>query len=151
MQPRRVTMRRPSCPDAAMTPQTLAALHRSAFTTHPRPWSEPEFKGLLTSPANFLLTRPPHGFLLGRCIVDEAELLTLAIAPEARRQGLASALLDEFAATSCQRGAVRAFLEVASDNVPALALYAGAGWETVGKRRDYYASGVDAVLMQRTL
>ena len=133
-----------------MTPDDLAALHDRCFATHPRPWSAAEFEALLAGPPNFLLTRP-QGFLLGRVIADEAELLTLAVAPEARRQGLASALLAEFAATSRARGAREAFLEVASDNAAAMALYARADWEIIGKRRNYYVPGVDAVLMRRTL
>ncbi|WP_374189442.1 hypothetical protein [Paracoccus thiocyanatus] len=64
---------------------------------------------------------------------------------------MASALLADFAATSRARGARAAFLEVAADNAAALALYAGAGWEAVGKRRDYYASGIGAVVMRRAL
>ncbi|MEF9601990.1 GNAT family N-acetyltransferase [Paracoccus sp. PXZ] len=133
-----------------MTPEALAALHGRCFAAHPRPWSATEFEALLAGPLNFLLTRP-RAFLLGRAIADEAELLTLAVAPEARRQGLASALLADFAATSRARGAREAFLEVVSDNAPAMALYAGAGWEIIGKRRNYYAPGVDAVLMRRGL
>ncbi len=133
-----------------MTPEDLAALHGRCFAAHPRPWTAAEFQALLAGPPNFLLTRP-HGFLLGRAIADEAELLTLAVAPEARRRGLASALLAEFAATSQARGAREAFLEVAADNAAAIALYAGAGWETLGKRRNYYAPGLDAVLMRHAL
>ncbi|SIQ23110.1 ribosomal-protein-alanine N-acetyltransferase [Paracoccus thiocyanatus] len=133
-----------------MTPQDLAALHGRCFAAHPRPWTAAEFQALLAGPANFLLIRP-QAFLLGRAIADEAELLTLAVAPEARRQGLASALLAEFAATSRARGARAAFLEVAADNAAALALYAGAGWEAVGKRRDYYAPGIGAIVMRRAL
>ncbi|MDQ7260372.1 GNAT family N-acetyltransferase [Paracoccus sp. PS-1] len=133
-----------------MTPEELAALHGRCFATHPRPWAAAEFADLLANPLNFLLVGP-QCFLLGRSVADEAELLTLAVAPEARRRGLASALLAEFAATSRMRGAHEAFLEVASDNAAATALYAGAGWEIAGNRRNYYAPGVDALLMRRTL
>jgi len=133
-----------------MTPADLAALHRLCFTSHPRPWTEAEFAALLAGPANFLLTRP-GGFLLGRAFADEAELLTLAVGPDMRRRGLARALLAEFAATSQGRGARAAFLEVASDNAAAMALYAGTGWEFAGRRRNYYAPGVDAVVMRQGL
>ncbi|KGJ06696.1 ribosomal-protein-alanine N-acetyltransferase [Paracoccus halophilus] len=133
-----------------MTPEALAALHARCFPAHPRPWSAAEFTALLSQPLNFLILRP-RAFLIGRVIADEAELLTLAVAPEARRQGLALALLDEFTLTSQSRGADEAFLEVASDNAPALALYSGNNWEKSGTRRDYYAPGVDAVIMRRAL
>lgn len=124
----------------------LAALHLRCFDAHPRPWSAPEFQSLLTSPLNFLLTRP-DGFLLGRAVADEAELLTLAVAPEARRRGIASALLDDFVLACRARGAAHAFLEVAEGNAPAIALYASRGWQIGGRRRNYYAPGIDAVLM----
>lgn len=133
-----------------MTAGDLADLHIRCFQIHPRPWSAPEFESLLASPLNFLLSRP-RGFLLGRSVADEAELLTLAVAPDARRTGIASELLREFAATSRARGAAQAFLEVASDNAGAIALYAGAGWRNAGRRRNYYASGIDALLMWRAL
>lgn len=133
-----------------MTPTDLAALHAACFAAHPRPWSAAEFADLLASPLNFLLSRP-QGFLLGRTVADEAELLTLAVAPAARRQGIGAALLADFAATSRVRGATVAFLEVASDNAPAIALYTGAGWSRAGQRRNYYAPGIDALLLRHGL
>ena len=133
-----------------MTPEVLAALHARCFPAHPRPWSTGEFSELLDNRLNFLLIRP-QGFLLGRVVADEAELLTLAVAPEARRRGVGRALLAEFAHTSHARGAREAFLEVASDNAPAIALYASAGWQRAGTRRDYYAPGIDAMVMRREM
>ena len=76
-----------------MTPAALAALHARCFAAHPRPWSATEIEGLLDSPPNFLIDLP-QGFLIGRAVADEAELLTLAVAPETRRQGLARAAPD---------------------------------------------------------
>lgn len=133
-----------------MTPAALATLHARCFPGHPRPWSADEFATLLDNRLNFLLIRQ-DAFLMGRCIADEAELLTLAVAPEARRKGLGRALLAEFAHTSLARGAREAFLEVASDNAPAMALYASAGWQPAGTRRGYYAPGIDALVMRRAL
>lgn len=133
-----------------MTPGALALLHLRCFSTHPRPWSAPEFADLLNSPLNFLLTRP-QGFLLGRAVAGEAELLTLAVAPEARRQGIGAALLADFVVASRARGATDAFLEVAADNAGAIALYASRGWAAAGRRRNYYAPGIDAILMRQAL
>jgi ribosomal-protein-alanine N-acetyltransferase len=130
-----------------MAADDLATLHLRCFSSHPRPWSAPEFEDLLESPLNFLLIRP-QGFLLGRAVAGEAELLTLAVAPEARRQGIASSLLRDFTAASRARGAEQAFLEVAAGNAGAIALYAGRGWESTGRRRNYYATGIDAILMR---
>ncbi|SMO37857.1 GNAT family N-acetyltransferase [Paracoccus laeviglucosivorans] len=133
-----------------MSADGLADLHLRCFGTHPRPWSAAEIEDLLASPLNFLL-RVPHGFLIGRTVADEAELLTLAVSPEARRQGVARRLMQEFRATSQARGAAEAFLEVASDNGPAQALYLADGWVQAGRRRNYYAPGIDAILMRRIL
>ena len=128
-----------------MTPAELAHLHGLCFT-RPRPWQTAEFAALLDSPHAFLLSRP-QGFLLGRVIADEAELLTLAVAPDARRQGIARDLVGSFAATSRARGAAHAFLEVAADNAAAQTLYLAAGWAESGRRRRYYGPDLDAIVM----
>lgn len=91
------------------SPAQLAALHQRCFAAHPRPWSEAEFGEIISNPLNFLLARP-QGFLLGRTVAGEAELLTLAVAPEYRRRGIAAGLLAEFARTALGRGALTPFL-----------------------------------------
>lgn len=130
-----------------MTPADLAGLHARCFFTAPRPWSAAEFASLLSSAGVFLLSRP-GGFLLGRVVADEAELLTLAVAPEARRQGLGRALTADFAATAHAQGAATAFLEVAEANAAARSLYAGLGWREAGLRRGYYGSGQHALVLR---
>ncbi|MFC2969305.1 GNAT family N-acetyltransferase [Acidimangrovimonas pyrenivorans] len=134
------------------TPDALAALHARCFTT-PRPWSADEFASLLSLPGCFLLTGT-GGFLLGRAIAGEAELLTLAVAPETRRRGLGRTLLARFEAEAAARGAENAFLEVAADNAPARALYETAGWRQTGRRKNYYrgaARAVDALLYAKAM
>lgn len=133
-----------------MTADGLSDLHLRCFGSHPRPWTAAEIEDLLASPLNFLL-HAPQGFLIGRTVADEAELLTLAVAPEARRQGIARALMARFYASAHDRGARAAFLEVASENAAAQALYRAEGWVEAGLRRNYYAPGVDALLMRRAL
>lgn len=129
-----------------MTPRQLADLHGRCFVT-PRPWTAAEFGGLLSAPGCALLTAA-EGFLLGRVAGGEAELLTLAVAPEARRTGQGRTLVERFLAHCAAEGAEAAFLEVASDNQPALALYRRTGWNAVGCRPAYYAPGIDAVVMR---
>ena len=63
-----------------MTFDEMAALHGASFTM-PRPWSAVEFAELLASPRVFALTTGAEGLLLGRVVVDEAELLTIAVDP----------------------------------------------------------------------
>lgn len=119
-----------------MDAAALAALHAECFST-PRPWTAAEFADFLASPLCFLRTEP-GGFLLGRVIADEAELLTLAVAPAARRQGSGARLVAAFIAESRRRGAATAFLEVAASNTAAQALYAATGWTPAGRRKRYY-------------
>jgi [ribosomal protein S18]-alanine N-acetyltransferase len=131
----------------------MAALHAAAMTV-PRPWTEAEFAALLSTPGTFA-TGDATAFALGRAILDEAELLTIATHPGRRRRGLGRACLAAFEAEARARGARTAHLEVAADNAAALALYEGAGWSRAGLRRGYYrgASGapVDALLLVRAL
>lgn len=121
-----------------MTPADLARLHARAFTSPP-PWSEASFAALLDSKHTFLLTSVTHtAFALARVIGPEAELLTLATDPMARRQGLAHALMAQFEQQARAQGAETLFLEVAENNTPALALYARCGFVQTGRRPGYY-------------
>ncbi|PRX37503.1 ribosomal-protein-alanine N-acetyltransferase [Meinhardsimonia xiamenensis] len=132
----------------------MAALHARVFTSHPQPWSAAAFAGLLAEPAVFCVVRD-GGLLVGRAVAGEAELLTLAVAPERRRRGTGRALVMAFEAEAARRGAGRAFLEVAEDNAAARSLYSALGWRECGRRRGYYATAsggrVDAVIMERAL
>jgi len=135
------------------SPEALAALHRRCFPDG-RGWSAEEFAALLVA-SSTLLAHQPAGFALGRVMADEAELITVAVAPEARRGGIATALIGQFEAEARSRGARQAFLEVAADNLAARALYARLGYEQTGCRRGYYrregAAAVDALVLVRPL
>ena len=134
----------------------LAAPHAQAFET---PWNEQAFAELLGGPGAIALAAGDEdgllGFILLRAVADEVEILTLAVAPAHRRQGLARALLDAGLALAVQSGAGRAFLEVAVDNLAAIGLYEGADFVRIGRRPAYYArkSGppVDALVLSRAL
>ena len=102
-------------------------------------------------PGAFGLLDARGGMVLARVAADEAEILTIAVLPEARRRGLGRALLEATATEAAARGAVALFLEVSAENVPARALYAGHGFVPVGQRRGYYADGADALVMRREL
>lgn len=134
-------------------PADLETTHAACFTL-PRPWSAAEFKGFLADPLVFLCG-DAKGFLLGRAVAGEAEILTLAVAPIARRQGRARALVADFLTHAGLRGADSAFLEVAADNIAAQTLYLSCGFAQTGRRRGYYhgAEGarIDAILMGRAV
>jgi [ribosomal protein S18]-alanine N-acetyltransferase len=137
-----------------MTPEALATLHARCFVTPP-PWDAASFAGFVGDPLVFLLVEGDAGFLLGRALAGEAELLTLAVAPEARRRGLGQRLVSRFLYQARLRGAGRAFLEVAADNAPAVALYESAGFFRAGQRRAYYrtpdGNRIDALVLARDL
>jgi ribosomal-protein-alanine N-acetyltransferase len=137
-------------PAEAAEAVALAALHAAAFPPGQR-WDAAAIAGLLAMPGVFGLVVRGLGFVLARVAADEAEILTLAVAPAARRQGHGGALLAAAMAQAAARGAASMFLDVAADNAAARALYAAAGFAEVGRRRRYYADGADALVLRRDL
>ena len=132
----------------------LAELHRRAFD---RPWSEKEIASLLNNPTTFALIAHAgvwQGFVMAWSAAGDAEILTLAVAPESRRKGVAMTLVNAAGVAALVRGAATMHLEVAEDNEPARALYIKLGYEEVGVRPAYYpgAEGAaDAIVMRRSL
>lgn len=124
--------------DRSHIPQ-IAALERACFSM---PWSQRLLEDALFDPqASFLVAEDSGGSVLGyaglHAVLDEGYIDNIAVAPEARRQGVASALLDVF----CRFGAVHlAFLslEVRPSNAPAIALYEKFGFAQAGRRKNYY-------------
>jgi ribosomal-protein-alanine N-acetyltransferase len=80
----------------------------------------------------------PLGFALLLLVANDAELLTVAVAPAFRRHRVGTALVEDFLDIGTDAGAANAFLEVAEDNIPAQRLYARLGFRQEGIRRDYY-------------
>jgi ribosomal-protein-alanine N-acetyltransferase len=134
--------------------ELLAALHARAF---PRPWSAGEIAKLLQNPTTFALIAragDAQGFVMAWSAAGDAEILTVAVVPEARRSGVGAALVTSAGVAALVRGAASMHLEVAEDNAAARALYAKLGYAEVGRRPGYYAANqgrVDAILMRRTL
>ena len=137
-----------------MTPEDLARLHARAFAGQGRAWGRDEFASLLSSPHVFV-TGSTDAFALGRAVADEAELLSVVTDPVHRLRGLARAALAAFEAEARNRGAGRAFLEVADDNSAAIALYRAAGYRETARRTGYYArqdgSRIDALIFEKPL
>ena len=134
--------------------ELLAALHAQAF---PRPWTVSEIAKLLENPAVFAIASraaQPQGFAMGWAAAGDAELLTVAVVPEARRRGVGVALVTAIGVAALVRGAASMHLEVAEDNAAARALYLKLGYLEAGRRHAYYAGDgapVDAIIMRRTL
>ncbi|MDG1691552.1 MAG: GNAT family N-acetyltransferase [Alphaproteobacteria bacterium] len=128
----------------------LAGLHESAFSPAiGAAWDAPAFAALLRQDS-VRAFGTAAGFILLQSVAEEAEILTLAVHPKARRSGLARALIEQAQDTL---SVARVFLEVAEDNAPARALYAACGFIETGRRSAYYkrpdGSRVDALLLQR--
>jgi len=116
----------------------LAAIHAECFSEL---WSPDWIAGLLAQPGSFAcLAQDESGFIFIRTAGDEAEVLTLAVKPAARRRGIASALVAEGAKQAQKQGATAMFLEVSCANLPAIALYKRLGFNEVGRRKAYYAA-----------
>ncbi len=130
--------------------EAMAAIHAAAFCPAER-WDGPAFAGQLGSPGVFGLIHPDGGVVLARVAADEAEILTLAVTPAAQRRGLGTALLRAGMREAAARGAATVFLEVSASNAPARALYAAAGFRSVGCRRRYYPDGGDAIVLEATI
>ncbi|WP_372617159.1 GNAT family N-acetyltransferase [Falsiroseomonas sp.] len=128
----------------------LAALHAATFPAGER-WGPDAIRLMLEMPGAFGLLLPGRGFVLARVAADEAEILTLAVVPQARRQGEGGALLAAAMTQAVVRGATAMFLEVAEGNAAARALYGAAGFAEAGRRRRYYAGGADALVLRREL
>lgn len=136
-----------------MTPERLAYLHANSFTT-PRPWSAEEFRELLAQDTIQLIPHE-HGFALIRFAGPEAELLTLAVDPNKRRQGIAHGLMMQMERFCLTHKVAEIFLEVVDTNTAARALYQSRGFTVKGARKDYYngpnGTKVSAVVMSKSL
>ena len=128
----------------------LSAIHARAFPED-ECWDERIIAGQLSQPGVFGLIDPRGGMLLARLAADEAEVLTVAVVPERRQQGLGAGLLVRAGEEARRRGAVRMFLEVSTRNPAARGLYQQLGFQQVGRRKGYYADGSDALVMSKSL
>src|SRR4030095_9386707 len=137
-----------------------AQLHAESFVPlGERAWTRQDLAELVASPgvAGLLLRVDGHdaGLAVCRVAADEAELLTIAVRPAHRRQGLARHLLAAVIDHVRSAGARTLFLEVGVDNPAARSLYEAQGFRVVGERRAYYQRGqgpaADGIVMRLTL
>jgi [ribosomal protein S18]-alanine N-acetyltransferase len=134
--------------------ELLGELHARAFD---KAWSATEIAKLMENTAVFaLISRgtDAQGFVMAWAAAGDAELLTVAVVPEARRKGVGASLVTSAGVAALVRGAASMHLEVAEDNAAARALYVKLGYEEAGRRHAYYAGeggSVDAIVMRRNL
>ena len=89
------------------------------------------------------------GFLIGRQVGEEAEVLNLAVAPESRRRGEGGALLKAAVVEFRKRGVTRVFLEVRESNVAGIAFYKNHSFLPTGRREGYYREPVEAAIVMQ--
>lgn len=117
-------------------------------------WTSSQVAGVLAMPGVWLTIAEADGeaagFAMTRAILDEAELLLLAVRPAMRRRGMGRQLLRSAMAEARQRGIVRMHLEVRASN-EAIGLYRLAGFAKIGERRNYYRGGNGKLFDAQTL
>ncbi|WP_297323295.1 ribosomal protein S18-alanine N-acetyltransferase [uncultured Bartonella sp.] len=144
----------PICPDDS---GVLHEIHDLSFF---HGWDETTFVSFLSDPQVFGFTVRPVGrpkkvlgFVLCRLVVDEAEIMTIAVRPSYRGRGIGQKLLDAVFRYLYAQRTKTLFLEVDASNNAALKLYKGFGFQEVGKRPAYYHTDKghsDALIMRRT-
>lgn len=137
--------------------QRVATIHASAMSD---PWPPSDFRTFLNRNClgiGISTERAPDkivGFVMAQCVLDEAEILTIAVERDAQRQGLARQLIQALHKRLGERGTSRVMLDVAEDNLAAISLYISSGYQKDGLREKYYSRqggpDVDAILMSKS-
>lgn len=132
----------------------LTRLHMACFPLD-QVWSSQSFAELLAFDGMIGWRMEVEGrnvaFILGRIIIDEVELLTLAVSSRHRRSGLGEALVRQFASTAREKGGIKVLLEVSEHNEAAIKLYAKTGFRAISRRWNYYPDGSSAHVLQLDL
>lgn len=127
----------------------VAELDKALFS---RPWGQDSWESeLYNTTVSMVVAETEDGFVLGYgvlgVILDEGSLEKLAVRPEYQRQGIAQTILDAFLRFGRENLSMIT-LEVREHNAPAIALYEKNGFQTVGRRKNYYSEiHEDALLM----
>ncbi len=125
------------------------ALYQQCFT------DQKTVKAILQSPDTISLTTKFKdklvGFVVGRIVLDEAEIFTLAVSPEWRRKRIARKLIKDLLNEFTKRKVNLVFLEVVTTNQEALRLYKSFGFYKVGTRKAYYNHSTDAHIFKKDL
>jgi tRNA threonylcarbamoyladenosine biosynthesis protein TsaB len=140
----------------ALEAKLLAALHGQCFDTT---WPPEDFARLMAMPGAISVIAAvqdePAGFALFRKAADEAEIITIATLPKARRRGVAKSLIDHHSRSLAAEGIASIFIEVAQSNEAAQALYRSCGFKIAGRRKAYYecpgGGREDAIIMRKFL
>lgn len=128
----------------------IAALEQICFSD---PWNEASVRSELDNPLSLWLVAVEDDCVLGyigsQTVLGEADIMNVAVAPEARRKGLGEALLLRLQAVLAEQGVHSLTLEVRASNEPAILLYQKLGYVQVGRRPNYYHKPKEDALILR--
>lgn len=138
----------PMCADDA---KALAELDKKCFSV---PWSERSFKDEIKNEIAFYFVAKDEGKVIGYAgfwhVADEGDITNIAVAPEYRRRGIGSRLLEEIIRTAAEKKLVLLTLEVRQSNRAAIAMYERYGFKRIGSRKRYYKNPEeDALIMTK--
>ena len=118
----------------------VAALEKECFSD---PWSQQSVASELENPLALWLVWEEDGRVLGyvgsQTVLDETDMMNVAVSAQARRRGIAQALVEALVIQLKQRGSRCLTLEVRASNAPAICLYEKLGFRQVGRRPNYYS------------
>ena len=126
----------------------VAELEKVCFSD---PWSENSVASELENELSLWLVAEDAGILCGyvgsQTVLGESDMMNVAVDPRYRRRGIAGALINELIVRLKERGSRVLRLEVRESNTPAIALYRGLGFETLGIRKNYYRNPKENALI----
>ena len=121
----------------------------------PRGWNRSHFQAELASDRATCVVAELDGMIVGylclTVLLDEAEILDVAVAPDQQGRGIGAQLVQWACDEAAHRGAHLLLLEVRATSQPAIALYERFGFQRTGLRKAYYEDNIDAVLMDKKL
>ena len=128
----------------------VAELEKVCFND---PWSEKSIANELTNPLSFWLVAEENGVLLGyvgsQSVMDEADMMNIAVHPNCRRRGIARELIECLVTALKEKGVRCLTLEVRASNEAAKALYGNLGFAQAGRRPNYYRNPREDALILR--
>lgn len=128
----------------------VAALEKLCFSD---PWSENSVASELKNPLSCWLVAEEDGVVAGyvgsQTVMDESDMMNVAVHPDYRRKGIAEALVAELVEALKKRESHCLTLEVRASNEPAKALYEKLGFTQVGLRKNYYRNPKEDALILR--
>ena len=128
----------------------VAAIEKLCFSD---PWSENSIAGELNSRLSHWLVALENGAVVGyigsQTVLGESDMMNVAVHPDHRRKSIAEALILALSRELQENGSRCLTLEVRASNAPAIALYEKLGFETVGRRPNYYRHPKEDALIMR--